>query len=171
MTLIRNARRLAAVLAGATLVAGLIVVQGASPASATRCTEILTAGPGPTAGSIVVTFEDTGGGPYTVEAFVKEWDRGRPTPYATPVGSPRGTELTGLEPSTAYWVDVLDGRCASDGRWVTSGAVTGTNLWMQAYGRASQQAPCDTGWWGSYAECPISGRGGWTCERYLAVYG
>ena len=37
--------------------------------------------------------------------------------------------------------------------------------WFQAYSRPSADAPCQDGWYPSYAQWPNEGLGGWTCER------
>ncbi len=37
--------------------------------------------------------------------------------------------------------------------------------WFQAYSRSSANAPCQDGWYPSYAQWPNEGLGGWTCER------
>jgi len=161
----------AGVIAGVVIAAGLVAVGPTGPAQAGDCagSQIISAGPGSAGGTILVTFTVTAP-TYQVRVYDVPWV-GPLTPAAVAPGIPSGTEVAGLSPGASYWVYVIsDGDCRSRG--VQATAATGvTNLWMQAYGRASQLAACDAGWWGSYAEWPNGGRGGWTCERYLAVYG
>ena len=164
-------RQAIALVAGATLAIGVVTIQAAGPATAGGgVSEITSAGPGPGAGTILVTFNPTFG-PYVVEAYDREVDRIRPTLVASAVGNPAGTLLTGLEPSTVYWVYVVSDGSYSLGRLVMSSAAGANDVWMQAYGRHAQADLCDHGWWPSYAEWPNAGRGGWTCDRYVSRRG
>jgi hypothetical protein len=49
--------------------------------------------------------------------------------------------------------------------------VRNQTVWQQSIGRPSADAPCPTGFSGSWAQWPNSGRGGWVCVRDVYAYG
>jgi hypothetical protein len=166
------------IVAGVVAAAGLVAVGPASPAQAGACfvsVSASTAGGGQVTVSYVA-FQGAFSG-VTVVAY-DHAPVGQDLGYiASAAGSSAATgsgTISGLTPGATYWLkaighDVLP--CLSSQTATAAAGLGGTNLWMQAYGRATPTAPCDAGWWGSYADWPNGGHGGWTCDRYVAIYG
>jgi hypothetical protein len=161
-----------AALVTALLAASVGLVGQAGPASATpsepACFTNVVGGPGAAASSVQLTYV---AGVDVSDVVVDVYDQepiGPVAPILTVSGSATGAEATVPLPLTTYWLEVHGQRAGGDcylkgyRTAVSSSASSGTNLWVQAYGRGTKDAICDAGWWGSYAEWPNGGRGGWT---------
>ena len=158
-----------ALLAAGVLGAG---VAGSASASPIVRSEITSAVAGSVPGSVFVSMTTTFA-PYTVLVYTTPVRNIATLVTNQPIADPAGAEITGLVPGATYWVWAgSDGdQVSSVGVQVTATAAGQPNSWMQAYARPTQASLCDSGWNGSYAEWPNARRGGWTCERFIRMYG